>query len=77
MAELFQTTKQNTSLHIRNIFEEGELGESSFVKYSLTTAADRKKYKTFINYDANNEVSRNFFAKHKAQSLTGFCNFTI
>jgi hypothetical protein len=25
MAELFQTTKQSTSLHIRNIFEEGEL----------------------------------------------------
>ena len=25
MAELFQTTKQNVSLHIQNIFEEGEL----------------------------------------------------
>ena len=25
MAELFQTTKQNISLHIKNIFEEGEL----------------------------------------------------
>ena len=25
IAELYQTTKQNVSLHIRNIFEEGEL----------------------------------------------------
>ena len=27
MAELFQTTKQNISLHIKNIFEEGKLLE--------------------------------------------------
>lgn len=25
MAELFQTTKQNISLHIKNVFEKGEL----------------------------------------------------
>ncbi len=27
MAELFQTTKQNISLHIKHIFEEGKLLE--------------------------------------------------
>lgn len=27
MAELFQTTKQNISLHIKNVFDEGELQE--------------------------------------------------
>ena len=32
MMELFQTTKQNISLHIKNIFEEGELDEYSVVK---------------------------------------------
>jgi hypothetical protein len=32
MVELFQTTKQNVSLHIRNIFKEGELDEISVVK---------------------------------------------
>jgi hypothetical protein len=37
MAELFQTTKQNISLHIKNIFDEGELSEDSVVKKSLTT----------------------------------------
>ncbi|MBI9037182.1 MAG: hypothetical protein JEY97_03545 [Bacteroidales bacterium] len=36
MAELFQTTKQNISLHINNIFEEGELQENSTVKDYLT-----------------------------------------
>ena len=28
MAELFDTTKQNISLHIKNIFEENELNEN-------------------------------------------------
>jgi hypothetical protein len=52
MAELFQTSKQNVSLHIHNIFAEGELREDSLVKESLTTAADGKKYATnFYNLD--------------------------
>jgi len=46
MVELFQTTKQNVSLHIRNVFEEGELHEDSVVKEYLTTASDGKKYRT-------------------------------
>jgi hypothetical protein len=46
MAGLFQTTKQNVSLHIQNVFSEGELAEVSVVKESLTTAADSKKYAT-------------------------------
>lgn len=36
MAELFQTTKQNISLHIQNIYEEGELEREATVKESLT-----------------------------------------
>ena len=36
MAELFQTTKQNISLHIQNIYEERELERESTVKESLT-----------------------------------------
>ena len=52
MAELFLTTKQNVSLHINNIFREGEQEKFSVVKESLTTAADGKKYKTkFYNLD--------------------------
>lgn len=48
MTELFQTTRNNITLHIRNIFKEGELEESSVCKESLLTAADGKRYKTKI-----------------------------
>ncbi len=52
MAELFQTSKQNISLHVRNIFEEKELEEKPVVKESLTTALDGKRYQTkFYNLD--------------------------
>ncbi len=52
MTQLFQTTKQNISLHINNIFKEGELEKDSVVKESLTTGADGKNYKTkFYNLD--------------------------
>jgi len=44
IAELFQTTKQNVSLHAKNVFKDGELIEDSVVKDSLTTAADGKRY---------------------------------
>jgi hypothetical protein len=53
MAELFETTKQNVGLHLKNIFNEGELNPDSVVKESFTTAADGKQYKTmFYNLDA-------------------------
>lgn len=42
MALLFNTTKQNVSLHINNIFKEGELIRNPVVKDFLTTAADGK-----------------------------------
>ena len=52
MVNLFQTTKQNISLHINNIFKEGELSQNAVVKEYLTTASDEKKYKTkFYNLD--------------------------
>lgn len=45
IADLFQTTKQNVSLHAKNIFKESELSLDSVVKESLTTAADGKNYR--------------------------------
>jgi len=36
MVELFQTTKQNVSLHVGNVFKEGELEQESTVKEYLT-----------------------------------------
>ena len=52
MAELFLTSIPNVSMHIRNVFAEGELQAESVVKESLTTAADGKNYTTkFFNLD--------------------------
>lgn len=48
MAELFETTKQNISLHTNNIFKEKELERISVVKESLITASDGKSYRTKI-----------------------------
>ena len=53
IAALFSTTKQNISLHIKNILTDDELQENSVVKDSLTPASDGKKYPTKLyNLDA-------------------------
>lgn len=50
---IFNTSKQNISYHLSNIFTEEELEENSVVKEILTTASDNKKYRTkFYNLDA-------------------------
>ena len=46
MAELFDATKQNISLHLKNVFQDRELYADAVVKESLTTAADGKRYAT-------------------------------
>lgn len=62
MAELFQTTKQNISLHIRNVFDERELREDSVVKEYLTTAADGKRYST-LHYNLDVIISVGYRVK--------------
>ena len=53
MAKLYDTTKNNISMHLKNIFEEGELNKDSVVKKFLTTASDGKKYNVIhYNLDA-------------------------
>ena len=44
LCELYQSSKANVSEHIKNIFEEGELDESSVVRKIRTTATDGKSY---------------------------------
>lgn len=43
IAELFQTTKQNVSLHAKNIFEDNELDPEATVKDSLTVQSEGKR----------------------------------
>lgn len=52
LAELFDTTKQNISLHIIKIIEDKELDKNLVVKDYLTTASDGKSYNvTFYSLD--------------------------
>ena len=48
LAELFQTSKQNISKHIKAIFEDGELAEEATVNYKLT-----------VQNEGNRSVQRN------------------
>ena len=53
MAALFDCTPENITMHLKNIFAEGELNEISVTKDLLVTAADGKNYKTkHYNLDA-------------------------
>ena len=49
IAELFQTTKQNISKHIKAIFEDDELSEVSTVNYQLTVQIVDKTTKISMN----------------------------
>lgn len=53
MAELFDCSTDNISLHLKNIFASGELQEDSVTEESSATASDGKRYKMkFYNLDA-------------------------
>lgn len=52
LAELFDTSVPNISMHISNILNDNELNHISVVKDYLTTATDGKNYEvTFYNLD--------------------------
>ena len=46
MAELFGCSTDNISLHLKNIFSEGELEQNTVTEEYSATAVDGKKYKT-------------------------------
>lgn len=53
MAQLFDCSTDNISLHLKNIFKSDELRPEAVVEESSATASDGKKYKTkFYNLDA-------------------------
>ncbi len=56
MAELFDATKQNISLHLKNVFEDGELDPAATVKESLTVpiegSREVQRHVTLYNLDA-------------------------
>ena len=66
MVELFHASKQNVSLHINNIFKEGELQKIATVKYSLTVHKEvtpqknlekNKKIQTSLNMTSDKGIN--------------------
>jgi hypothetical protein len=64
MAELFQTTRNNITLHVGNLFKENELEAISVSKDFLLTASDGKKYKTKL-YNLDVIISVGYRVKSK------------
>ena len=56
MADMFGVTSQNVTIHLRNIFEHGELAEAAVCKEFLHTGRDGKRYPTKL-YDLNAIIS--------------------
>ena len=70
MADLFQTTRNNITLHISNIFKEKELEVNSVGKESLLTASDGKKYRTKSIYHIGaslKDLGKKWFAFSKIE----------
>ena len=64
MAILFETTRNNITIHIGNLFREGELEKISVCKESLLTASDGKPYRTQI-YNLDVIISVGYRVKSK------------
>ncbi len=65
MADLFATTKQNISLHVKNVFEEGELDPSSTVKDYLTVRqeGERSVERSLTHYNLDVIISVGYRVK--------------
>lgn len=59
MAELFECTTDNISLHLKNIFLSGELEKKSVTEKISATAADGKNYPT--QYRVFNRAGKHFY----------------
>ena len=61
LAELFDKSKQNISLHIQHIFQQGELSREATVKKYLT-----------VQTEGNRKVFRNIETEYKKYQATTF-----
>lgn len=64
LAKLFDTTRNNITMHIKNIFTDEELEIESVSKENLLTANDGKKYKTKL-YNLDMVISLGFRVNSK------------
>ncbi len=67
LVELFKTTKQNISLHIHNIYKEGELDKNSTVRKYLTVQKEgiRKVERKIEHFNLDVIISVGYRVKSK------------
>lgn len=71
ICELFQKSKATISEHIKHVFSEGEVVESSVVRKFRTAAADEKNYEqTLVWKSKNHQILINL------KKVCRFCIFT-
>ena len=68
MAEMFGVTPQNITIHLKNIFADGELDEATVCKKSLQTGTDGKRYQT-KTYDMNAIISVGYRVSSKQGTM--------
>lgn len=74
MAELFQTTQQNVSLHLQNIFEEGELSLEATHKEFLSVRQEgaRQVSRKLDNYNLDAIISVGYRVKSQRGGIRTF-----
>ena len=76
MAKLFQTTQQNISLHLQNIYEEGELGLEATHKKILSVRRegnrDVQRQIDFYNLTHAGKISHELALNHAEQEYGAF-----
>ncbi|HEY3783303.1 MAG TPA: RhuM family protein [Fimbriimonadaceae bacterium] len=77
MVDLFQTTKQNISLHIANVFEEGELSPMATVKEYLTVRQEggRQVQRRLTHYNLDVIISVGYRVKSQLAVCLGVIFF--
>ncbi len=67
LVELFQSSKANISEHIKNIYEEGELGEESTVRNFRTVQIEGKRSvaRNIVHYNLDMIISLGYRVKSK------------
>jgi len=69
MAELFQTTQKNISLHIQNIYQEGELQPAATHKESLSVRQEGKNYLNEDELAALNNLVEQYLVFAEGQAM--------
>jgi hypothetical protein len=72
MAELFNASKQSISLHLKNLFQDGELHEESVVKESLTTQTGRDLAASDHFRGVTKMLGRGSGSKHEVDHVSQF-----